>query len=157
MMLPRRIQLSPIPGLVTVFEPLLALANGTLLKPNKNSPPPGGEFFTFLEKICVFLAFLGVILLEHSRVRQEIRVVELLCAGRAVGRAGTAFDARSGDFRRVFRVYRAHRTQLGAQAALFAQHCRRVRLCLEEFRGRFVRLERRVVGCLRVTRYLRAA
>ena len=57
--------------------------------------------------------------------------------------------------RRVVRVNRTHRADFRTQTAVLAQHHRRSRLGLEELCGRFVSLERRVIGCLRVTRYLR--
>lgn len=105
---------------------------------NKN-PAIGGDFPCIirhygnaLEKNCILLTGFGPEFLEHSRVRQEIRIIEFLCTARAVGRAGTAFNTGTRNIRRVVRVYRAHRTQLGAQAALFAQHCHCARLGLEE-------------------------
>ena len=102
-----------------------------------------------------FLARFGAELLEHSRVRQEIRIIEFLCTARAVSRAGTAFNTGARNIRRVVRVNRTHRADFRAQTAVLTQHHHRARLGLQELCGRFVGLKRRVVGCLRVTRYLR--
>ena len=76
-------------GLAPVFALCSVLKN--LHTTEKLLATRRGVFYLSLEKICVFLAFLGVILLQHSRVRQEIRIIKFLCTARAVSRAGTAF------------------------------------------------------------------
>ena len=120
-----------------------------------HAKPPISVVRTTFTENRIFLARFSLELLEHSGVRQEIRIIEFLCTARAVSRAGTAFNTGTRNIRRVVRVNRTHRTDFRTQTAVLAQHHRRSWLGLEKLCGRFVSLERRVVGCLRVTRYLR--
>ena len=60
-------------GLAPVFALCSVLKN---LHTTEKLLATAGSFLPSLEKICVFLAFLGVILLQHSRVRQEIRIIK---------------------------------------------------------------------------------